>query len=169
MYVNYRGSTGFGDEALNSLLGKIGVQDVQECHRATLEALKKHTFLDKDAVFLWGGSHGGFLATHLNGQFPDFYKGVSARNPVTNLATMFTISDIPDWNIVEAALGSGSELEKLLNPEALKEMFNCSPIKYVENVKSPTLLLVGKLDNRVPSTQSIEYYRALLFHGKKAK
>ena len=108
------------------------------------------------------------MVTHLAEKFPDFYE-VSTRNPVTNLATMYRVSDIPDCCIVEVGLESGSELEKILNPDTLKEMFNCSPIKYVADVKVSTFLLVGKVDKRVPPTQSIEYYRSLLFRGKKAK
>ena len=63
----------------------------------------------------------------------------------------------------------GSELEKALKPETLDNMWKCSPIRYVSQVKAPTLLLVGKVDRRVPPSQSIEYYRALKLHGKKAK
>ncbi len=169
LYVNYRGSTGFGEAALNSLSGNIGVQDVKECHQATLEALEKHSFIDKDSVFLWGGSHGGFIVTHLVGQFPNFYKAVSARNPVINGATKFTTGDSPTSSIVGSGLGDGSELEGILNAETLGIMFDCSPIRYAAQVKAPTLLLVGKVDRRVHPSQSMEYYRALKLRGKKVK
>lgn len=169
LLVNYRGSTGFGEKALYSLLGKVGTQDVQEVHHATVKMIEKHDFLDKELVFLFGGSHGGFLVTHLSGQYPDFYRAVSTRNPVVDMASMFPITDIVDWTIVESNLGDGSELEQLLNPETFKRMWELSPIRYVEQVRAPTLLLVGKVDRRVPPTQSIEYYRALQLHGTKTR
>ena len=171
MLVNYRGSAGFGDASLESLLGKIGVQDVEDVHRAALKALEDDHHLDKGQVFLYGGSHGGFLVAHLSGQHPDFYRAVSAINGVLNLATMFPITDIADWTAVEVGLGNdGSDLEKILDAQTLAVMYNVSPVRYVDRVKAPTLLLVGKVDRRVPPTQSIEYYRCLKLHGKaKAK
>ena len=169
LLVNYRGSIGFGEKALYSLLGKIGVQDVEDVHQATLKALETHSFLDRNMVFLFGGSHGGFICTHLSGQHPTFYRAVSVRSSSIDTATKFLSGDIADWHIVETGLGDGSELEKILDAKTLTAMYDCSPIKYVAQVKAPTLLLVGKVDRRVPPTQSIEYYRALKLHGKKAK
>lgn len=42
-------------------------------------------------------SHGGFLSGHLIGQFPDIFRVAAMRNPVTNIASMVTATDIPDW------------------------------------------------------------------------
>ena len=84
VFVNYRGSLGFGEDNVRSLLGKVGVQDVQDCHQATLHVLDTLPHLAKDKVVLMGGSHGGFLVTHLAGQYPDLYK-VNSNNENINL------------------------------------------------------------------------------------
>uniref|UniRef100_A0A671R0Q6 Acylamino-acid-releasing enzyme n=1 Tax=Sinocyclocheilus anshuiensis TaxID=1608454 RepID=A0A671R0Q6_9TELE len=158
LLVNYRGSLGFGQDNILSLPGNIGTQDVKDVQLAVDSVLKQGDF-DEQKIAVVGGSHGGFLACHLIGQYPEFYKACVARNPVTNLATMIGSTDVPDWCVVEAGYEYNTDIH--LEPAILEQMLNKSPIKHVSKVKTPVLLMLGEDDKRVPSKQGIEYYRAL--------
>lgn len=158
LLVNYRGSLGFGQDNIYSLPGNIGTQDVKDVQFAVESVLKQGDF-DEQKIAVIGGSHGGFLACHLIGQYPEFYKACVTRNPVTNLTSMIGSTDIPDWCMVEAGYDYKTDIQ--LNPAVLEQMLNKSPIKHVIKVKTPVLLMLGEDDRRVPNKQGIEYYKAL--------
>ncbi|PQQ14360.1 acylamino-acid-releasing enzyme [Prunus yedoensis var. nudiflora] len=101
-----------------------------------------------------GGSHGGFLTTHLIGQAQDKFIAAAARNPVCDLALMVGTTDIPDWRYVEAY---GSEGQ------------NSFTDAHVSKVKTPTLFLLGAQDLRVPVSTGLQYARALKEKGVPIK
>lgn len=164
LLINFRGSIGAGEDSIKFLLGKVGTADVADCIVAIQTAFEKYPWLNSDRLALVGGSHGGFLVTHLSGQYPTMFKAVVARNPAIDIAAMSITSDIPDWAYVEAG-HSYSQLGQP-NTEYLVEMRKASPIQYAHNVQAPTLLQIGKNDKRVNPSQGLEYYHRLKANGK---
>lgn len=74
LQVNYRGSIGMGSDNVEYLQGKVGSVDVLDCYTAVIDSFKKYPWIDADRVGIAGGSHGGFLVTHLSGQYPVSYS-----------------------------------------------------------------------------------------------
>lgn len=171
LHVNYRGSSGFGQDALESLAGTAGELDVKDCVHATKHVLDLFPNIDASRVGFCGGSHGGYLAGHCIGQYPGLFKVAAMRNPATNIATMTTATDIVDWCAIET-FGVGSyDWTKYRGPdrEELGAMWDASPIAHIKNVKAPTLVALGMSDRRVPPSQGLEYYHSLRSKGIPTK
>ncbi|XP_022176208.1 acylamino-acid-releasing enzyme-like isoform X1 [Myzus persicae] len=165
LFINYRGSTGLGKDYVESLLGNIGDADVKDVYNA----VQSNPLWSNRKLVLFGGSHGGFLVTHLSGQYPSAFKAVCALNPVTDLITMFGLTDVPDWTITEAGYNF-SEVDSLANSkEILMKLADCSPCKNVHKVQAPTLLLLGEKDLRVLPCLGLAYYHLLKKHGVTAR
>ncbi|KAJ7224591.1 Alpha/Beta hydrolase protein [Mycena pura] len=173
---NYSGSIGFGETFVRSLLGNCGTLDVQDCIATVRHLVELGLSVDgKGKQFVTGGSHGGFLASHLIGQYPDVFTAAAIRNPV--ISTDPLSSDIPDWYFnewnIEYPLYSSPEgypartsadvhaLPPRRTPEQSQQIFKTSPIAYVDAVTAHVLLHLGGSDRRVTPTHGLEYYHAL--------
>ena len=104
--VNYRGSIGFGEESINSLPGNIGDNDMNDI-LSVISHLKSNpktvdVELNFEKLCIVGGSHGGYLTSIAMGKYPQMFKAAAMRNPVTNIAAMYTVSDIPGKNYYAA-------------------------------------------------------------------
>lgn len=158
LLVNYRGSLGFGQDSINSLVGNVGSQDVADVQYA-VESVLKSGKVDRHRMVLYGGSHGGFLSLSISGLFPDMYKACVVRNPVVDLTGLLSLSDIPDWCFVEN--GSFYDFSTLTDISTLESMWQKSPIRLANKIKIPVLFLLGSLDLRVPHQQGLWMHKAL--------
>ncbi|GJM84546.1 hypothetical protein PR202_ga00227 [Eleusine coracana subsp. coracana] len=162
-------ANGFGEEALQSLPGNAGSQDVNDVLTA-LDFVVKKGLIDPSNVAVVGGSHGGFLTTHLIGQAPDTFVAAAARNPVCNLSLMVGTTDIPDWCFVEVYGKEGKQYySESPSVDDLVQFHQKSPISHISKVKTPTLFLLGAQDLRVPVSNGLQYARALKERGIESK
>ncbi|XP_061348991.1 acylamino-acid-releasing enzyme-like isoform X2 [Gastrolobium bilobum] len=169
LIVNYRGSLGFGEEALQSLPGKVGSQDVNDVLSA-IDHVINLGLASPSKITVMGISHGGFLTTHLIGQAPEKFVAAAAINPVCNFALMVGTTDIPDWCYVET-FGTIARncFTKAPSAEDLTLFYSKSPISHASKVKAPTLFLLGSQDLRVPIFDGLQYARALKEKGVEVK
>uniref|UniRef100_A0A8C4TV12 Acylamino-acid-releasing enzyme n=1 Tax=Falco tinnunculus TaxID=100819 RepID=A0A8C4TV12_FALTI len=162
LLVNYRGSLGFGQASINSLLSHVGEQDVADTQLAVEQALCSEP-LDPHQLALLAGSHGAFIALHLLASQPKRYQACALRSPVSNLPALLGTSDIPDWRY--ASLGLPYSFERVPHAEDMATMLMRSPIAHAGRVQTPVLLCVGARDRRVSPMQALELYRVLRARG----
>lgn len=152
---NFRGSHGYGQKFIDADRGDFGGGDVRDI-LSGVDQLIKEGIVDHDRQFVYGTSYGGFLTTWLVGHHPTRFRAAVAQNAVTDLAMMWSLSDIPSW--VEWEFGGRPfEIPGLLRKH--------SPLTYIVNVKTPTLILHSRDDRRCPLPMGQAFYKSLQARG----
>lgn len=153
-YANPRGSSARGNDFAN-INEKYGTVDYRDLMEFTDEVLKKYPDMDKNRLGIGGGSYGGFMSNWVIGQTNRFHAAIPQCS-ISNWITMFGCSDIP--NFCESQM-NGTPWN---NYDGL---WNASPLKYADKVKTPTLFLQYASDFRCPMDQAVQMYTALMYHG----
>jgi dipeptidyl aminopeptidase/acylaminoacyl peptidase len=149
LFMNPRGSTGYGQDFVNGIQFSYPGKDYDDL-MAGVEAALAKGFIDKDNLFVCGGSGGGVLTAWIVGHTNRFRAAVSMR-PVINWHSFVGITDGPSWYRQFRKYPWEDPLEYALR----------SPLNYVANVTTPTMVMTGEADLRTPIAQSEEFYRAL--------
>ena len=149
LYTNPRGSTGYGQDFVNGIQHSYPGKDYDDLMAGVDAAIAKG-FIDKDNLFVCGGSGGGVLTAWIVGQTSRFRAAVSMR-PVINWHSFVGTTDGHMWY---------RQFKKYPWEDPLEYAVR-SPLHYVANVTTPTMVMTGEADLRTPIGQSEEYYRAL--------
>ncbi|RKP05222.1 Alpha/Beta hydrolase protein, partial [Thamnocephalis sphaerospora] len=163
--VNYTGSTGFGNKAVKDLIGRIGELEIEDTHYTALRLNERGVF-DTERTCLTGGSHGGFTSAHLLGRYPEYYRACVMRNPVINVGAMAAATDIPDWCFAEAGLAYDFAKPTSMTPEEYAKVYAMSPVSVISHVRTPTLMMLGDNDQRVPHSEGLSWVHTVRGHGK---
>ena len=149
LYTNPRGSTGYGQAFGNAINNAYPGQDYDDLMRGVDEVIKRG-YVDERNLYVAGGSGGGVLTTWIVGHTDRFAAAV-AMKPVVNWYSFVGTTDSAEWYYNF----------KRLPWEDPEEHTRRSPITYVGNVKTPTMILTGDIDLRTPLEQTEQFYRAL--------
>ena len=149
LYTNPRGSSGYGSAFGNSIKNAYPGKDFDDL-MAGVDLVTERGYVDEDNMFVYGCSGGGVLTSWVVGH-TDRFAAASANCPVTNWLSFVGTTDGASWY---------RNFEKF--PwEDPSEHLRRSPLMYVGNVTTPTMLMTGEGDLRTPMPQTEEYYQAL--------
>jgi dipeptidyl aminopeptidase/acylaminoacyl peptidase len=155
LFVNQRGSTGYGEAFASQIIGDWGNLDYTDL-MAGVDAAVAAGLADPERLGVCGLSGGGNLSTWIVGQTGRF-KAAVPENPVTNWVSFYGVSDIGTW-FAPAELGG--------HPHEIPEVYaRCSPITYAHRCTTPTLLIQGEADYRCPAEQSEQFFAVLKVAG----
>ncbi len=149
LFTNPRGSTGYGQDFVNGIQYSYPGKDYDDLMAGVDAAIAKG-FIDENNLFVCGGSGGGVLTAWIVGHTNRFAAAVSMR-PVINWHSFVGTTDGPSWY---------DQFTKYPWEDPMQYAAR-SPLTYVANVTTPTMVMTGEADLRTPIRQSEEFYRAL--------
>jgi dipeptidyl aminopeptidase/acylaminoacyl peptidase len=157
--VNYRGSTGYGKEWRDAIVGRPGLTELEDIAKVH-DRVIADGIADPKRVVLSGGSWGGYLTLLGLGTQPEQWSLGIPIVPIGDYIAAYEDEMEPLKKYDEALFG-GSPAQV---PERYRQG---NPLTYAENVRVPILLVVGQNDPRCPS-RSVDIYRERLLElGKK--
>ncbi len=157
--VNYHGSSGYGYAFLDSITHRWGELEQQDVEAATDWLLKK-PWTDRKRVFASGGSYGGFMVAWLNGHVkPGRYAAYVCHAGCFDWTAMFA-DDAYTWHAKELGAWYWDDLAQVNRQ---------SPHASAAAMATPTLVIHGALDYRVPDAQGLAYYNTLKARGVPAR
>jgi len=148
-FPNPHGSTGYGQEYTAAISGDWGGKVYEDVMKVT-DALEQLPYVDKDRIGAMGWSYGGYMMNWLQGKTKKF-KCLASMMGVYDLESMWGATEelwFPNWDLKGQPWNSANYQQ-------------FSPSNYAKDFSTPTLIITGEKDFRVPYTQSIQYFTTL--------
>lgn len=157
IYTNPHGSDGF-DNKFADIRGKYADIDYDDIMNFTDIVLEKYSSIEKDRLAVMGGSYGGYMTNYIVGVNHRFKTAITLRS-ISNWISFYGTSDIGYYFATDQ---QGCEFE----PDKLWEK---SPLKNVDNIKTPILILHSDEDYRCPLEQGVQLFTRLKINKVKTK
>ncbi|HET6803151.1 MAG TPA: S9 family peptidase [Casimicrobiaceae bacterium] len=155
--VNYHGSSGFGQKFLETITGRYGEKEFADTE-ATTDYLLRQGYVDRGRLVAAGGSYGGFMVAYMNGH-ADRYRAFVCHAGCYDWVSMMATDG---YRFFAKELGA-------FHWDDERRVLRQSPHHYVGRAKTPTLVVHGELDYRVPATQALQYFNSLKAKGVAAR
>ena len=156
--VNYRGSTGYGREWRDTLIGNIGGPELEDVN-AGLQDLVDRGIADPERAAVGGWSWGGYVTLLELGKHPELWSCGMAGVPVGDYEDGYEELS-PLLQAYDRALLGGAEPKDV--PELMRDR---NPINFADEVRAPVLFVIGKNDSRCPYRQAMRYVEKLEARG----
>jgi acylaminoacyl-peptidase len=155
LYSNPRGSTGYGEDFGNLIHHNYPNNDYDDL-MSGVDAVIEKGYIDTDYLFVTGGSGGGVLTAWIVGK-TDRFKAAVVAKPVINWYSFVLYADgVQFFSKYWFGKKPWEDPDNYLKR---------SPLSYVANVTTPTMLLTGEEDYRTPIAESEQFYAALKLEG----
>ena len=151
LYTNPRGSTSYGQDFGNAIHHAYPSHDYDDL-MSGVDAVVERGYVDEDRLYVTGGSGGGVLTAWIVGHTDRFRAAVSAK-PVINWVSWALTADMYPYGVKYWFPG--------LPWNHMDHYMERSPISYVDEITTPTMLLTGTEDYRTPMSESEQFYQAL--------
>ncbi|RUO26454.1 peptidase S9 family protein [Aliidiomarina minuta] len=155
LYTNPRGSTSYGEDFANLIHHNYPSEDYNDLMDG-VDHVVERGFINEDELFIMGGSGGGVLTAWSIGH-TDRFAAAAVVNPVINWYSFVLTADM--YNYFTQYWFPGMPWDNL------EHYMKHSPISYVGNVSTPTILFTGESDHRTPISETEQYYQALQLRG----
>jgi dipeptidyl aminopeptidase/acylaminoacyl peptidase len=157
--VNYHGSSSFGHAFLDSITHRWGELELQDIEAGTDWILAK-PWADKKRLFATGGSYGGYMVAWMNGHVDaGRYQAYVCHAGCFDWQAMFA-DDAYTWHAKELGAWYWEDAAKIAAQ---------SPHAFAQHMRTPTLVIHGAMDYRVPDAQGLAYYNTLKARGVDAR
>jgi dipeptidyl aminopeptidase/acylaminoacyl peptidase len=161
LMINRRGSTGYGQKFTDEITNDWGGKAYVDVMKGVDYTLAKYSFADGTRMAAAGGSYGGYMAdwiaTH-TGRF----KAIVSHAGVYDKTSMYATEEL--WFEEHDMQG-----EPWTNPESYRKWAPSTYAGELGKFKTPTLVVAGERDFRVPYTQSLEFFNTLQRQGVPSK
>jgi dipeptidyl aminopeptidase/acylaminoacyl peptidase len=151
-FCNPRGGHGYGEAHARAIYNDWGGADYADL-MAWTDFVKQKPYIDPDRMGVTGGSYGGHMTNWIIGHTDQFKAAVTQRG-VSNMISMTGSSDL-NWRF-QALFGAEEPYW-----EDFENYWNQSPLKYIGNVRTPTLIIHSEQDLRCNIEQGEQVFVAL--------